>query len=139
MNDANLTVVLTTENANAFEELFAANNVNGFRTIESEVTESYDNPNGLSFRAINFQPNYDLSDIAYNGIPEEHSLKKICERFGVKRLIVYCNNPDAEYEESITYDKAKGIVYQGRDNFPAPDSMYLDEDETISDCEAEAE
>ena len=136
MCDANISVVLPTENADRFVELFKPNNTEGFCVQESEELDSYSNSHGVSLRKINFQPQFELYDMVY-GEPRERSLKRICEEFGVKRLIMHKIEPDSGHEESVTYDKKNGVQYQSRDAYPSPEDEYLDNEETIDDSEAE--
>lgn len=65
MSDADMSVVLPTENVKDFMKLFEPNNTDGFNVQECEETESYDNAHGVSLRVINFQPAFDLYDMAY--------------------------------------------------------------------------
>lgn len=138
MNDANMSVVLPTENVEDFMKLFEPHNTDGFNVQESEETDRDDNAHGLSLRVINFQPAFDLYDMAYSVFRREYSLKNVCEKFGVKRLIIHKSSIGSGEEESITYSKKCGLTYQHREDYPSPFDECLDEDETM-DSEAEAE
>ena len=138
MSDADMSVVLPTENVEEFMKLFASNNTDGFNVQEFEETDSYDNAHGLSLRVINFQPAFDLYDMAYGIFARERALKNVCEKFGVKRLIIHKSSVGSGEEESITYSKKNGLAYQHREDYPSPYDECLGEDETM-ESEAEAE
>lgn len=139
MSDADMSVVLPTENVKEFMRLFEPHNTDGFNVQECEETDGYDNANGLSLRVVNFQPNFDLYDMAYSVFARERALKNVCEKLGVKRLIMHKSAVGSGEEESITYDKKNGLKYRNREAFPMPEDEYLDEDETMNENEAEAE
>lgn len=139
MNDANMSVVLPTKNADSFMELFAPHNTEGFNVQECEETDRYDNAHGVSLRVVNFQPNFDLYDMIYGVYTREHSFRAVCERFGVKRLIAHKMESDSGDEESVTYDNITGVQYNCREAYPSPDDEFLDDKETIEEAEAEAE
>jgi hypothetical protein len=139
LSDADKAVVLPTANVDEFLKLFEKNNADGFGVQEIEETERYSNSHGLTFCLLNFQPNFELYDMVYSATDREKSLKAICERYGVKRLTMFMNQPFCEREESVTYNKKNGLDYQSRNYFPLPCNEYLDEDEMIEEKEEEAE
>jgi len=138
MSDADMSVVLPTKNVEEFMKLFEPHNTDGFNVQECEQTDSYNNAHGLSLRVINFQPNFDLHDIAYSIFARERTLKNVCEKYGVKRLMMRKSGFGSGEEEYVSYDQKNGLQYESRVNFPSPNDEYLDDDETL-ESEVEAE
>ncbi len=142
-----MSVVLPTENAQKFQDLFLTGN--GDKDTEKDryfarcfmnSCEVETNEHGLSRLHIQFDAAWSIYSCMISGYPEESNgacptLESVCKELNVKRLIAYSEEMGMCFEENISYTRENGLTSESRELYEKPYNDCLDEDETLFDDE----
>ena len=141
-----MSVVLPTENADAFENLFLGERAENekkkryFARCFLQNCERESNAYGLTRLYIQFDAAWSLHLCMIDGYPQESegkcpTLEEICRELQVVRLTAYSREPGMEFEELLDYTYDGGLTSDSRDLYAEPIADYLDEDETLPNFE----
>ncbi len=142
-----MSVVLPTEKAQAFQDLFLTGNSTIDNNKEHYFARCYmknceieSNKHGLSRLYIQFDAAWSIYSCMISGYPEESNgtcptLESICKKMNIQRLIAYSEEYGICFEESINYTPEHGFTCESRDLYEKPYLDYLDDNERLSEPE----
>lgn len=142
--ECSMSVVLPTDNADKFEDLFLSwkgeenkDKKRYFARCFMNYSERESNDNGLTRLFVEFDAAWSLHSCMINGYPNDEemccpTLESICKELKVNRLVAFSRESGLVFEESLTYDKDSGLNEMCREMYPDPLADYLDPDEKQS-------
>lgn len=138
-----MSVVLPTRNVSKFTSLFLGEDETKnrakkecfSRTFLNEIHEEK-NDRGMSLLHIDAQCAWSVSSCLMTKRenrekPVVLSIEEAIEKYEVKRLTVYSNEPGMGFEETILFDRDEGddVYYESRETYKDPYCDFLDEED----------
>lgn len=102
-----LTVKLSKEKVQQFEEFFDEKSVNSFANTEIELVETKNHSDDIEERLYDFSCSYSL----YSCLVEcyDRNIRDVCDLVGVKELEIEAKNGTENFSECIKFRKGKCV------------------------------